>query len=80
MKQMNVFLTKDMPKNIWTAVYEEDMWIEDGYFGYTVGYFMIEGSKEPEQYGVSSIENWTLIDKWLLKQGAKDGETVLIEH
>jgi hypothetical protein len=77
-----VFKTSEMPNGIANLVIAHGHFVKDGFASYLVGGFVkeVNKSKDTNAYDMESWGESVVIDMWFIKNGATDGETILIEH
>jgi hypothetical protein len=73
-----VFTTSGMPDEIWEIIYETQNYVKHGFAPYTVSRYVKEAASNPDDY--SEVTEMIKLDEWFKTNGAREDETVLIEH
>lgn len=77
-KRTKVFDCYDMPKDVKSAFF--DCTDDAGNHCYVSWYIGSIEEEDPEDYEKKVLEQYRKVDKWLIEQGAKNKEKVIVEH
>ena len=72
-KLIKIFTTSELPEDIYNFVQTSDIFQE-----LEIGAFVLEASKNPEEYDAISVEESKKADDWFISQGVAMGERIII--
>lgn len=80
MEHVNLVKTSDMPAPVFNFLIRYTYLGQRDFDFWIVGGYVYEAKESPNDYDNEHVKAARLVDEWLISQGAKVGERIIIEH
>lgn len=78
------FKTSSMPEEVFNYLYDNNLFVEDGFYEYEIGYFAAEVENahpnDRHKYCDKDYQKSKAADAYFLANGAENGEKILVWH